>query len=47
MLALVVVYLFYLIESVKTYRKHEFVDYKDYVGMGICIATAIQIPIPT
>ena len=40
MLALVAVYVFYLIESVKTYRKHEFAEFKDYVGMGIVIAAA-------
>ena len=40
MLALVAVYVFYLIESVKTYRKHEFTEFKDYAGMGICIAIA-------
>lgn len=39
-LALAVVYVFYLIESVKTYRKHEFTEFKDYTGMGICIAVA-------
>ena len=38
MLALVVVYLFYLIESVKTYRKNELNSIKDYIGMDICIA---------
>ena len=40
MLALIAVYGIYLIESFKLYRKHQFVGYKDYIGMGIFIAVA-------
>lgn len=40
MIALIAIYGIYLIESFKIYRKHEFVGYKEYIGMGIFIATA-------
>lgn len=40
MAALVLVYGIYLFESAKVYRKHTFTSFKDYIGMGICIAVA-------
>ena len=40
MLAMVAVYVIYLAESVKTYRKHTFGGFKDHIGMGIAIAVA-------
>ena len=38
--ALVAIYVLYLIESVKTYRKHTFERFMDYIGMGIAVAVA-------
>lgn len=40
MVALVAVFLLYLAESVKTYRKRQFEGFAEYIGMGIFIATA-------
>ena len=40
MLAFVSIFAMYLFESIKTFRKHEFENYKDYMGMGIAIAVA-------
>ena len=40
MIALLAIYGIYLFESFKIYRKHQFIGYKDYIGMGIFIATA-------
>ena len=39
-IALVAVYVMYLLESVKIYRRHEFDSFMSYIGMGICIAIA-------
>jgi len=38
MIALVAVFVIYLIESIKVYRKHTYEGFIDYIGMGIFIA---------
>ena len=40
MLAFVSIFAIYLFESIKTFRKYGFENYKDYMGMGIAIAVA-------
>ena len=40
MIALLVVYAIYLIESIKIYRKHTYEGFMDHIGMGIFIAIA-------
>ena len=40
MVALIAIYVIYLIESARIYRKHSFNGFKDYIGMGIFIAIA-------
>ncbi|MBE6007938.1 MAG: hypothetical protein E7235_01925 [Lachnospiraceae bacterium] len=38
MIAFIAIFVIYIIESIKVYRKHEFNGFKDYIGMGILIA---------
>lgn len=40
MVAVTAIYGIYLFESMRMYRKHTFKSFKDYIGMGICIAVA-------
>lgn len=40
LVALLAIYVIYMIESIKIYRKHTFASFKDYIGMGVCIAMA-------